>query len=126
VVSGITGASPIWHAIMTHLLDGTKTTPLIPPSNAIKVSVCKQSGLLPAPGATCETSADYFIKGKYPNRKDPGKSNVWVDKTTQDLPKDPKQTDNLELKEHYVVEDDLHDKYCVDCAHPSASPTPTP
>lgn len=126
VVSGITGASPIWHSIMTHLLDGTKTTPLTPPSNAIKVSVCKQSGLLPAPGATCETSADYFIKGKYPNRKDPGKTNVWVDKTTQDLPKDPKQTDNLELKEHYVVEDDLHDKYCVDCAHPSASPTPAP
>ncbi|MBI4097718.1 MAG: PBP1A family penicillin-binding protein [Candidatus Levybacteria bacterium] len=126
VVSGVTGASPIWNEIMSHLLEGKKTSPWAPPKNAVRLSVCKNSGLFPAEGATCETRSDYFIRNKFPKRKDPGKQNIWVDKTTQDLPKDPKQTENLELKEHYVVTDDVGDKYCVDCPHPEASPSPTP
>ena len=126
VASGITGASPIWNAIMSHLLEGKKTTPWIAPKNAVRLNVCRYSGLFPAGDAGCETRADYFIRNKFPNRKDPGKTAIWVDKTTQDLPKDPKQTDNLESKEQYVIEDDTNDKYCVDCPHPSASPTPQP
>lgn len=126
VVSGVTGASPIWREIMEFLLEGKKTSLWAPPKNAVRLIVCKYSGLFPAGGAGCETKSDYFIRNKYPKRKDPGKQNVFVDKTTQDLPKDPKQTDNLELKEHYVIEDDNGDKYCVDCPHPELSPSPTP
>ena len=126
VVSGVTGASPIWNEIMSFLLEGKKTSPWSPPKNAVRLSVCKYSGLFPAEGAACETKSDYFIRNKFPKRRDPGKQNVWVDKTTQDLPKDPKQTENLELKEHYVIEDDNGDKYCIDCPHPELSPSPTP
>ncbi len=126
VVSGVTGASPIWNEIMSFLLEDEKTSPLIPPQNAVRLNVCRQSGLFPSEGATCDTRADYFVRNKFPKRRDPGKTNVFVDKTTQDLPKDPKQTDNLELKEHYVITDDTGDRYCVDCAHPELSPSPTP
>lgn len=126
VVSGITGASPIWNAIMTHLLENKKILPLTPPANAVKLNVCRASGLFPAEGATCDMKSDYFIRNKFPKRRDPGKTSVFVDKTTQDLPKDSKQTDNLEPKEHYVITDDTGDRYCVDCPHPSASPTPNP
>ncbi len=126
VVSGVTGASPIWNEIMSFLLTGKKTSPWTPPKNAVRLSVCKASGLFPAKDVVCETKSDYFIRNKFPKRKDPGKQNVYVDKTTQDLPKDPKQTDNLELKEHYVVTDDTGDRYCVTCPHPELSPSPTP
>jgi membrane carboxypeptidase/penicillin-binding protein len=126
VVSGVTGASPIWHEIMTYLLTNETTSPLSPPKNAVRLTVCRQSGLFPAEGATCETKSDYFIRNKFPKRRDPGKTNVYVDKTTQDIPKDIKQTDNLELKEHYVITDDTGDRYCVDCNHPELSPSPTP
>ncbi len=126
VVSGVTGASPIWHEIMTHLVEGKKFIAPIPPKDAIKLTVCKYSGLFPAEGVTCETRSDYFIRNKFPKRRDTGKSSVFVDKTTQDLPKDTKQTENLEPKDQYVVTDDTGDRYCVDCPHPELSPTPTP
>ncbi len=126
VVSGITGASPIWNEIMEFLLSDEKTTPLSPPKNAVRLNVCRQSGLFPAEGASCDMRADYFVRNKFPKRRDPGKTNVFVDKNTQDLPKDPKQTENLELKEHYVITDDTGDRYCVTCSHPELSPSPTP
>ncbi len=126
VASGVTGASPIWNEIMTHLLEGKQTTAWVAPKNAVRLNVCRYSGLFPKEGGVCETRPDYFIRNMFPKRRDPGKTSVFVDKTTQDLPKDPKQTDNLEAKEQYVIEDDTNDKYCVDCPHPSAAPPPPP
>lgn len=126
VVSGVTGASPIWNEIMTFLLKDQKVVAPTPPKNAVRLSVCKYSGLFPAEGGTCETRTDYFIRNMFPKRRDPGKSSVFVDKGTQDIPKDSKQTENLEAQEHYVITDDTGDRYCVDCAHPELSPSPTP
>jgi 1A family penicillin-binding protein len=126
VVSGVTGASPIWNDIMTHLLEGQKTTPLTPPKNVVRLSVCKNSGLFPAPGATCETRADYFIRNMLPKRRDPGRTAIFVDKGTQDIPSDSKQTENLEPKEQYIITDDTGDRYCLDCPRPSLTPSPTP
>lgn len=126
VVSGVTGASPIWNEVMSHLLEGQKVTAPTPPKNAIRLTVCKYSGLFPAEGSNCETRSDYFIRGKFPNKRDSGKSSVFIDKTTQDIPKDTKQTDNLEAKEQYVITDDTGDRYCVDCARPNVSPSPAP
>ncbi len=126
VVSGVTGAAPIWHKIMAHLLE-KQTTSLPPrPKDVIGINICKSSGLLPQQGDNkCETRFEYFIRSMIPKKTDPGKTNVWVDKDSHDLPK-PGQTDNLELKEEYVVEDSLGDRYCVSCPHPTATPTPTP
>ncbi len=126
VVSGVTGAAPIWHQIMSFILKDKKTSPLIKPEDVVRVNVCKASGLLPKSGDSCDMRAEYFIRDKIPKKFDPGKTAVWVDKNTHDLPKDPKQTDNLESKDQYVVEDPVGDKYCVDCPHPSPSPSPTP
>ena len=124
VASGITGASPIWNEIMSHLLEGKEALPLKPPENAVRLNACRWSGLFPPEGGGCETRADYFIRNKFPSKRDPGLQAIWVDKDTQDLPEDPNQKDNLEAKEEYVVEDELGDKYCVTCPHPTPEPTP--
>lgn len=126
VVSGVSGAAPIWHEIMAHILKDKKTSPWIKPPNSVRVSVCKNSGYLPAPGVSCETRSDYFIRYKIPRKTDPGKKATLVDKNTQDIPTDTKQTENLEPKEQYIVEDLTGDKYCVDCPHPTPTPSPTP
>ena len=124
VASGITGASPIWNEIMNHLLDGKEALPLKPPENAVRLNACRYSGLFPPEGGGCETRADYFIRNKFPDKRDPGIQATWIDKDTQDLPADPNQTENLEPKDEYVIEDGTGDKYCVTCPHPSPTPTP--
>lgn len=124
IVSGVTGAAPIWHDIMAHLLEGTDPEPPQRPSNIIGKNVCSTSGLLP--GGGCPTRFEYFIAGTEPKRADPGKIKVFIDKATGDLAK-PGQTDNIEEKEQIVVTDPTGDRYCLDCPHPElVSPTPTP
>ncbi len=126
VVSGITGAAPIWHDIMSYILQGKVTSPPNVPSDVVKGAVCKGSGLPPGPGRSCELTIDYFVKGKLPKKYDPGNQAVFVKKDSQTLPTDPKDTDNLEPKDEYIIQDPLGDKYCVSCNHPELSPTPTP
>ena len=126
IASGITGAAPIWHDIMSYLLENKKVEKPNPPADVIGMSVCTPSGLLPNPASPCSTRFEYFLKGKEPKAIDPGNQNVWVDKTTQDLPVDPKQTDNLELKSENIVTDPTNDRYCLSCPHPTPTPLPTP
>jgi 1A family penicillin-binding protein len=128
LVSGITGAAPIWHGIMSTLLEGKSPQTIQRPSNVIQKSVCSLSGTPTTSKDSqsgCVSNFEYFIKGtesKYTNIQ---AQDVWVDKDTQDLPP-PGKTDNLEPKQHQILIDLTGDKYCLDCPHPSLSPTPTP
>ena len=130
VVSGVTGAAPIWNDIMSYLLKGKTPEGLSRPADVIQKQVCSDTGTLPPPagsGASCPTKLEYFIRGSEPKNQPPGTSQVWIDKNTQDLAKKG-QTDNLELKDAVVFTDPTGDQYCLTCPHPTpeASPTPTP
>src|SRR3989344_3738298 len=121
LVSGITGAAPIWHKIMSHLLEKMPDEPMQKPSDVIGRNVCSTSGLIPPPDGTpdrCPTRFEYFIQGTEPKMVDPGRTKVWVDKGTHDLSKKD-QTDNLELKDEIVVTDPTGDRYCLSCPHPT-------
>jgi 1A family penicillin-binding protein len=125
IASGITGAAPIWHDIMTYLLKDKISHPLTRPQNVIQKRICSLSGLIPPPDGApnrCETRFEYFIKGTEPNQIDPGMQKVKIDKTTQDLAS-PNQTDNTEDKDEIVVKDATGESYCITCPHPSPSPT---
>ncbi|MBI2420568.1 MAG: penicillin-binding protein [Candidatus Levybacteria bacterium] len=124
LVSGVTGAAPIWHDIMSKLVEIKPASLPNQPSSVIGKIVCATSGLLPGESG-CPTKFEYFLRGKEPKKVDPGKQKVWIDKNTNDLAK-PGQTDNLELRDEYVIEDGVGDKYCVSCPHPTPSTTPTP
>jgi len=54
VASGVTGASPIWHDIMTALTKETSTTPWSVPGNIVQARLCN--------GAQ-----EWFVKGTEPN-----------------------------------------------------------
>ncbi len=129
IVSGITGAAPIWHDIMAHLLDGTKPQPPQKPDDVYGTYVCTDTGQIAAAEGTegrCPTRFEYFIKGKENTHAKLTKEKVFIDKGTQAMAA-PGQTDNIEEQEKTVLTDATGDKYCVDCAHPEMiSPTPTP
>ncbi len=118
VVSGITGATPIWNDIMSHLLENEKDIIPPKPQNVIGANVCSGE-LKPEENVQqCEGRYEYFIKG---TEKDQTKAmivkkNIWIDKETGQPPA-PGKTDNLELKEKMVITDAFMKEYCIDCPH---------
>ena len=119
LVSGITGAAPIWHQITTQLLKDKVPHPPQRPPEIVQKRICSVSGLLP-PGTespTCQTRFEYFIKGTEPKKIDPGIQKVFIDKTTNDLAK-ARQTDNVEQRDEWVVSDPTGENYCITCPHP--------
>ena len=124
IASGITGAAPIWHDIMTYLLKDKSPHPISRPPSVIQKRICSLSGLIPPPDGTpnrCETRFEYFIRGTEPNRVDASTQMVAIDKSTNDLAK-PGQTDNVEQRPEVVITDATNQTYCVTCPHPSPTP----
>lgn len=128
IVSGVTGAAPIWNALMTHVLDGKK--PEIPqkPPNVFGKYVCTSLVVGGEDGKNCPTRFEYIIKGtETKNQGTIKREPIWVDKTTG-AQASPGQTENVEAKDQDVMTDAFGNKYCLTCAHPEANPTisPTP
>ena len=127
VVSGVTGAAPIWNGIMSYLLKDRPSEGLSRPFSVIQKQVCSDTGFFPQAGGTCPTRLEYFIKGTEKTSGTVANESVLIDKTTQDLARKG-QVDNTEPKEQTIFTDATGDKYCISCPHvtPSPSPTPTP
>ncbi len=128
LVSGITGAAPIWNDIMSYLLKDKTPEPISRPPSVIQKRVCSDTGFFPSiaqDGASCPARFEYFIKGTENSSGKLSSEDVAVDKTTQDLPAKG-QTDNLETKNATIYTDPTGDKYCLSCPHPTPTPAPLP
>lgn len=126
IVSGVTGAAPIWNTLMTHMLEGKK--PEIPqkPPNVFAKSSCGAIGTFSASDSAqrCFGRTEYFIKGtETKNTVRVRKEKVFVDKTTNEQAK-PGQTENVEEREQDVMIDILGNKFCISCARPAPTTTP--
>jgi len=127
LVSGITGAAPIWHDIMENLLDGKPAQPFQRPLSVIQKAVCSDTGSISGKDNPCTTRFEYFIRGTESSPKSAAliqNQDILVNKDTQEQAKegDP----NTELKNQTVLKDATGDIYCITCAHPAPSPSPTP
>ena len=78
VVSGITGAAPIWNRAMREFLSGRPDEPFYPPEGIVTREVCAVSGQLPNDWCRepseeekkyCQTRVEKFIKGTEPTEK---------------------------------------------------------
>ena len=126
IVSGITGAAPIWHALMEKVLEGTKPQFPQKPDNVIGKYVCTDTGQVAPPEGgegRCPTRFEYFIRGMENSHGKITREKVLINKDTGDLAK--KGATNVEEQEKTVISDLNGDRYCVDCPHPEA-PTPSP
>ena len=127
LVSGITGAAPIWHNIMANLLAERPPQPFQRPLSVIQKAVCSDTGSISGKDNSCKTRFEYFIRGTESSLKAGGliqNQDTFVNKDTQEQAKegDP----NTELKNQTVLKDATGDTYCITCAHPAPSPSPTP
>ncbi|MBI2405023.1 transglycosylase domain-containing protein [Candidatus Gottesmanbacteria bacterium] len=127
LVSGVTGAAPIWNKLMRKVLEGKPDIWPKQPDGIVGAQVCALTGLLPpnpdAPNDAdrgCPTRFEYFIRGTVPNQREQLKQVVMIDKTTHDLAS-PNQTDNVEPQEHQVLRDAVT-TWCLDCPHPEEKP----
>jgi len=125
LVSGITGAAPIWNKLMTKVLAGKPDLWPKQPDGIVGARICSLSGLLPPntsdqgdPG--CPIRFEYFIKGTVPTQHEQLQQQVLIDKSTGDLAASGK-TDNVEMQSHQVLSDGLS-QWCLDCPHPDNKP----
>ncbi len=126
LVSGITGAAPIWNKLMRRVLEGKPDVWPKQPDDIMGMHICTISGLLPpnpdGPDKGCETRFEYFIKGSTPFERENLRQSVLIDKTTGDIAS-PNQTDNVESQDHPVLKDPTGAQWCLDCLHPEGKAT---
>jgi membrane peptidoglycan carboxypeptidase len=123
LVSGVTGAAPIWNKLMQKML--TDKLDLWPkqPDGIVGARMCSLSGLLPprdGDDAGCPIRFEYFIKGTVPAAREQLKQSVIIDKSTGDIA-DPGITENTEPQEREVLNDTLS-SWCLNCPHPENKP----
>lgn len=125
LVSGVTGAAPIWHKLMQKMLEGKSDVWPKQPDGIVGARVCSLSGLLPPndgddPG--CAIRFEYFIKGTVPTEREQLKKSVLIDKDTGDIVQPGKAGANVEPQEKLILKDPLSE-YCLDCQHPENTRT---
>ncbi len=85
-VTGLSGAAPIWNAVMRKVHEGQPVKWYDRPSTIIDKTVCMPSGLLPTPSCTGSNQRnEIFVAGTEPTRPD----NMWqsfeIDSETKEL-----------------------------------------
>jgi penicillin-binding protein 1C len=122
IASGLTGASPIWHDLMTQALTDQEPLELAPPEGIYGTQICGQSGLLPPPEGCPSLTFDLFQADLRPTTTEALRRPWPIDVTTNApaLPDTPPE--QVEMRDQAIVFDALGLPICLDCAIPS-SPT---
>ncbi len=118
LVSGVTGAAPIWNGIMKKILAGRKEMWPEKPNDVIGKDVCTVSGLLSDPAAPCATRSEFFRVGSEPTQLDPQPRDTWINPAVGVPPKEGDPLDGLVLEKHLLLSDPFTTDYCVDCKRP--------
>ncbi len=117
LVSGVTGAAPIWNALMDKTLEGKEAEWPDRPVGIVGRDVCSLSGLVPNPDNPCPTRHEFFNKKFDLNQIDFSRRGIWIKKDTN-LPPEEGDFENIELREHTVISDALVKDFCLDCPWP--------
>jgi len=121
VVSGTSGATPIWNKVMTKLLENKQVRNFSKPEGAVGMTVCNLTGQL-IPEGGCDSHYEYFKKEFVPTLHLPLRNNILVDKTTGKIVKKGEDNPNAEWQEHASVIDASGQWVCLDC--PQIIPSP--
>jgi len=114
VVSGTSGAAPIWNKIMTKLLEDKLIKHFAKPEGVIGATVCNLTGQLP-PDEGCDSYYEYFKKEFLPDKKVPLRNTILIDKTTGQPIKKGENNPNAQWQEHAAVGDVTGEWVCLDC-----------
>jgi len=130
-VSGVSGASPIWNAIMEEVLDKAEDGSYgsdqeghawpRQPDSVIGANVCANSGALPGTElADCPTRHEYFLENTVPTAN-VTREDIFIDREKQELATEETPQDKIETQNHLVLYDPLGTKICLTCPFPIPS-----
>lgn len=115
LVSGVTGAAPIWNDIMSYLLKDREPIWQEKPVDVKSAMVCAH-GLPPQPGESCQVRQnELYWDQSQPSEIRLVKQLLWIDPATGQPPPQDQQVDGLVLQEHVFYLDAASDTPCVDC-----------
>lgn len=114
LVSGTTGAAPIWNKIMTQILTDKEIKQPTRPAGIVGMYVCNLTGMA-VPDGGCESHYEYFKKEFVPAKQSPVRQNVLINKDTGRIVVDNEVAPNAEWQEHSVVKDASGVTICLDC-----------
>lgn len=130
LVSGVTGAAPIWNKMTSRVLENVPDEFWDKPANIVTAPTCTWERV-PNEGeekteeipSECHGGEELFIQGAEKNQSITWieKKEIWIDKETGRPPEEGK-TDNLELKEHLIGHDPFSEEYCLTCPHEGEKP----
>ena len=112
--SGGSGAAIIWNKLMQKVLKDVPDKWPKKPDSIVGLSICSLSGLLPPDGG-CDSRFEYFLAGSQPTEKENLKRKVWINKETDDLPKEGDPQDKLEEREEIILSDPTTKEFCYSC-----------
>ncbi|MFH1826969.1 MAG: PBP1A family penicillin-binding protein [bacterium] len=102
IASGVTGASPIWHRIMTELLKDYSDGIMPQPNKVKALTIDAYLGGLPKDGSP--TRSEYFIEGTEPKETSPFYKKLKISKSTGKLANDVEiRSGNYDEKEFVQI-----------------------
>lgn len=109
-VTGLSGAAPIWNAVMRKVHEGTPGRWFERPSDIIDRPVCLPSGLRPTPSCPgANQRNELFVPGTEPKVAD----NIWqtfdIDKTTGQLATPATAPENREIRSYQILPSEAND-----------------
>lgn len=114
LVSGTTGAAPIWNKIMTKVLENKPVKTFTKPSGVLTMNVCNLTGQL-IPDGGCESHNELFKKEFVPTVVAPLQNNILIDKTTNKVVREGDNNPNAEWQNRPSVLDITGQWVCLDC-----------
>ncbi len=126
LVSGVTGAAPIWNGIMKELLKGKKEEWPEKPEDVVSENVCTLSGLIPNSTSPCTTRSEFFWKETVPREVESVAKDTWISPTTGLPPKEGDPSDGLLLEKRLFLTDPFVFEFCLDCNRAVSTESGTP
>lgn len=116
LVSGVTGAAPIWHDLMSFILQDKESIWPDKPADVSQAAVCN-SGLPPALNErSCAAgNQDLFWKESQPSLSKVIEKDIWIKPETGLPPAYGEQAEGLVLERHRLYQDPVTPLYCADC-----------
>ncbi len=120
LVSGVTGAAPIWHDIMSFVLQDEESIWPEKPDDVTSAMVCA-NGMPPSySNNSCQgMHQDLYWEESRPSASEVIQKEVWINPETGLPPEYGQEIDGLVLETHTLYKDPVTELYCADCNRPS-------
>lgn len=129
LVSGVTGAAPIWNDLMSRLLTNEEIIWPAAPETIQEGNVCwtgmplrsadqkfdENGNEIPMANGCGDTKRDLYWTKSYPTRSGVRTEPTWINPITGLPPKEDESQEGLEPQDRQIAQDPLLDYYCLDC-----------